>query len=227
MVDVLELAGARAIFSTRNGGVSDGPYRSLNLGILTDDEPSRVVVNRTRLAAAARVEGARGDYAAYVKQQQRDEEAGFKPFAAALQSSRNRTQGTGRRFAVRHLGIAALPPRPGQLLAVEAGEQVVEPLLDEGLRAQQPVDEHVGEDGHEVAHRQPVDHLTVDSSRHVAVGHPSQHRHACPLDHEPQGHYPVALEVTGLQANQKGGPYGPPFLVLAEIVDQTPPREPP
>jgi purine-nucleoside/S-methyl-5'-thioadenosine phosphorylase / adenosine deaminase len=59
VVDVLELAGARAIFSTRNGGVSDGPYRSLNLGILTDDEPSRVVENRARLAAAARVEGAR------------------------------------------------------------------------------------------------------------------------------------------------------------------------
>jgi ribosomal protein S1 len=33
----------------------------------------------------SRVEGTRGDYAAYVKQQQREEDAGFKPFAAALQ----------------------------------------------------------------------------------------------------------------------------------------------
>ncbi len=33
----------------------------------------------------SRVEGTRGDYAAYVKQQQREDEAGFKPFAAALQ----------------------------------------------------------------------------------------------------------------------------------------------
>ena len=56
MVDVLELPGARAIFSTREGGVSEGPYRSLNLGMLTDDEPDRVAENRRRLARAARVE---------------------------------------------------------------------------------------------------------------------------------------------------------------------------
>ena len=33
----------------------------------------------------SRVEGTRGDYAAFLKQQQRGEDAGFKPFAAALQ----------------------------------------------------------------------------------------------------------------------------------------------
>jgi polyphenol oxidase len=55
----LRLPGARAIFSTRNGGVSEGPYRSLNLGILTDDDPSRVVENRGRLARAASVDAAR------------------------------------------------------------------------------------------------------------------------------------------------------------------------
>ena len=37
-------------FSTRAGGVSDGPYESLNLGILTGDDPERVVENRRRLA---------------------------------------------------------------------------------------------------------------------------------------------------------------------------------
>ena len=46
----LELSGARVAFSTRNGGVSDGPYRSLNLGILTDDDRARVTANRRRLA---------------------------------------------------------------------------------------------------------------------------------------------------------------------------------
>ena len=56
MVDTLELPGARALFSTREGGVSEGPYRSLNLGLLTDDEPERVTENRHRLAAAARVD---------------------------------------------------------------------------------------------------------------------------------------------------------------------------
>jgi YfiH family protein len=43
-------------FSTRLGGVSEGPYASLNLGILTDDERSRVERNRERLAAAAGID---------------------------------------------------------------------------------------------------------------------------------------------------------------------------
>jgi hypothetical protein len=53
----LDLEGARVAFSTREGGVSEGPYRSLNLGILTDDEPGRVRKNRRRLAARAGLEG--------------------------------------------------------------------------------------------------------------------------------------------------------------------------
>jgi YfiH family protein len=52
----LRLPGARAVFSTRRGGVSDGPYESLNLGILTDDAPDRVIENRRRVARAARVD---------------------------------------------------------------------------------------------------------------------------------------------------------------------------
>jgi YfiH family protein len=59
VVNTLELPGARAVFSTRNGGVSEGPYRSLNLGFLTDDEPDRVTENRRRLAAKARVNSER------------------------------------------------------------------------------------------------------------------------------------------------------------------------
>jgi polyphenol oxidase len=46
------LPGARAAFSTRLGGVSEGPYRALNLGILTNDERERVTRNRERLASA-------------------------------------------------------------------------------------------------------------------------------------------------------------------------------
>ena len=37
-------------FSTRAGGVSEGPYESLNLGILTQDDPTNVFQNRRRLA---------------------------------------------------------------------------------------------------------------------------------------------------------------------------------
>jgi YfiH family protein len=46
----------RVAFSTRLGGVSDGPYVSLNLGILTDDEPGRVVENRRRVADAVGID---------------------------------------------------------------------------------------------------------------------------------------------------------------------------
>lgn len=46
-----DLGGAGVLFSTRHGGVSEGPYASLNLGLLTDDDPARVDENRRRLAA--------------------------------------------------------------------------------------------------------------------------------------------------------------------------------
>lgn len=47
-----DLGGARAAFGTRLGGVSAGPYASLNVGLLTDDERANVLENRRRLAAA-------------------------------------------------------------------------------------------------------------------------------------------------------------------------------
>jgi polyphenol oxidase len=42
----------RVAFTTRLGGVSEGDFESLNLGILTDDDPERVVENRRRVCAA-------------------------------------------------------------------------------------------------------------------------------------------------------------------------------
>jgi YfiH family protein len=47
-----ELPGARAAFTTRLGGVSAGPFESLNLGMKTDDELERVRENRHRASAA-------------------------------------------------------------------------------------------------------------------------------------------------------------------------------
>jgi YfiH family protein len=41
----------RAAFSTRRGGVSEGPYTSLNLGLKTADDPEFVLENRRRLCA--------------------------------------------------------------------------------------------------------------------------------------------------------------------------------
>jgi YfiH family protein len=42
----------RVAFSTRNGGVSEGPFSSLNLGILTEDDHAHVVRNRALLCDA-------------------------------------------------------------------------------------------------------------------------------------------------------------------------------
>ena len=42
----------RVAFSTREGGVSEGAYASLNLGIRTEDDPAAVVENRRRLCEA-------------------------------------------------------------------------------------------------------------------------------------------------------------------------------
>jgi hypothetical protein len=46
----VDLPGAAVRFSTRRGGVSEGPYSSLNLGIRTGDAPARVVENRRLLS---------------------------------------------------------------------------------------------------------------------------------------------------------------------------------
>jgi len=45
----IDLPGAYALFTTRRGGFSEGPYASLNLGRLTDDRPDAVRRNRARL----------------------------------------------------------------------------------------------------------------------------------------------------------------------------------
>jgi polyphenol oxidase len=46
----VDVPGARVAFSTRQGGVSEGPYASLNLGLQTDDDAPRVIENRHLLA---------------------------------------------------------------------------------------------------------------------------------------------------------------------------------
>jgi YfiH family protein len=48
-----EGAGWRAAFSTRLGGVSQGPYESLNIGLSVGDEPAAVLENRSRFMTAS------------------------------------------------------------------------------------------------------------------------------------------------------------------------------
>jgi polyphenol oxidase len=45
----ITLPGGTALFTTRRGGVSDGPFASLNLGLWTQDDEGRVRENRTRV----------------------------------------------------------------------------------------------------------------------------------------------------------------------------------
>lgn len=47
----LDLPGIRHAFFTREGGVSEGVYGSLNGGVGSKDEPARVAQNRARMAA--------------------------------------------------------------------------------------------------------------------------------------------------------------------------------
>jgi YfiH family protein len=61
MADMLQapalstLAGIRHAFFTRNGGVSDGLYKSLNGGVGSDDVAANVAENRARMATAVGV----------------------------------------------------------------------------------------------------------------------------------------------------------------------------
>lgn len=57
-LDLLRLGvpGIDALLTTRSGGVSEGPYESLNLGLHVGDDPERVLENRRRAAAALRAE---------------------------------------------------------------------------------------------------------------------------------------------------------------------------
>ena len=57
-VDLLRLGvpGTDALLTMRSGGVSEGPYESLNLGLHVGDEHERVIENRRRAAASLRAE---------------------------------------------------------------------------------------------------------------------------------------------------------------------------
>ena len=48
----VELPGAGVLFTTRHGGVSRGPFASLNLGVLTEDERAHVRTNQRRVSEA-------------------------------------------------------------------------------------------------------------------------------------------------------------------------------
>ena len=50
----LDAAGVDAVVTTRHGGVSTGPYATLNLSFSVGDDPAAVLENRRRVAAGRR-----------------------------------------------------------------------------------------------------------------------------------------------------------------------------
>jgi polyphenol oxidase len=52
----IDLPGGTALFTTRRGGVSEGPYASLNLGLRTEDDAARVRANYERVRKEAGTE---------------------------------------------------------------------------------------------------------------------------------------------------------------------------
>ena len=48
----LDVSGADAAVTARSGGVSSGPYATLNLSLSVGDDPASVLENRRRLAAS-------------------------------------------------------------------------------------------------------------------------------------------------------------------------------
>lgn len=59
LADALKLDGIRHGFFTREGGVSEGIYASLNCGLGSGDDRERVIENRNRVAASLGVEAGR------------------------------------------------------------------------------------------------------------------------------------------------------------------------
>lgn len=56
LLDAVRSRGIRHGFFTRQGGVSEGVYRGLNIGVGSNDDPARVTENRRRVAAWMGVE---------------------------------------------------------------------------------------------------------------------------------------------------------------------------
>lgn len=85
----IELPGARAVFTSRRGGFSSGPYESLNLGRWTDDRPDDVERNREHLARLLGVRFAYGRqvHGAAVRRVLRPEDVDAEPVEADGQAT--------------------------------------------------------------------------------------------------------------------------------------------
>ena len=132
---VIDLPGARAAFTTRRGGCSQGPYATLNLGFATDDDPAAQERNRV---APGELVGA--PPAAFVRQVH-GTEVGVLDGPGAR---RRRPEMDGRATRLRDVAVAALGADcltvaiagGGAVAMVHAGWRgLAAGVLDSGVRA--------------------------------------------------------------------------------------------
>jgi YfiH family protein len=150
----LELPGAHVRFTTRAGGVSEGPYASLNLGLWTDDDPAAVAENRRRAADGAPLAWGRQVHGTRVLTVDRAT-AGAAPDADGIATTTSRlvltTDADG--VATAASGVAALVltadclpvalATPDAIAMVHAGWRgLADGVLEEGVRAVRALDPH-------------------------------------------------------------------------------------
>ena len=130
--------GARALFTSRHGGVSSGPFASLNLGRLTDDDGANVDENRRRVAewtgcARERFLYGRQIHGAVVRR-------AAEPPGPARPAAEEDGQATALRGAPALVFVADCLPvvlaADGAVAAVHGGWRgIADGVLEEGLRA--------------------------------------------------------------------------------------------
>jgi purine-nucleoside/S-methyl-5'-thioadenosine phosphorylase / adenosine deaminase len=140
------------VFSTREGGVSEGPFSSLNLGRKTADEPERVAENRRRLCAEVAADpealalnyqhhsadvlrarpGARGDRADGLWTDEPDLPV-LALTADCLPIALARTNGDGPALAVLHAGWRGLLAGIAQVGVDALGEGPVAAIVGPGI----------------------------------------------------------------------------------------------
>ena len=118
-----EELGAFVAVTTRHGGVSTGPYRSLNLGLHVGDDPGSVVENRRRAAANF---GVRLDEVVFAEQ--------VHGAAAAVVGNDDRGRGTTSLAGAVEATDALVTATPGVTLAILVADCVPMALLDPEVR---------------------------------------------------------------------------------------------